>query len=417
MNYFQVERLPDALRTLRRLAICFIPAFVVVLMMQRDGLSNYDPVHSGEVLRFQHAFNAGMSLAICAFAVGLFSASQADARSLLCDEGGSGWLSIHGWDRDTGKLPQRGLLPISELLGMLVVTGLCSTMTGASIVFLPMCWSLIRLATCWKTSAGEQAPAFGTVWLLHATAILWSETLWLAIPFEFAAIVLTECLVILALRRKAEELVMNDVTLVSKQPTPVSSRPSPSQQQAAMHRVARRLYPFSQLNPVVDAKRPSWMMSLWIATVIAWMMFCITARTVEFGEWKTKDGRDFTIHGVIGAAGMFSVLAIGMLRLLTQFEPFVWTPRIGPIARIRMLRPIIWSWDRVLFPVVLAMAIVCLSVILIMSATPAALTILVFVEVLLLWRCGVTPEEWQMTSDSRLSSAFLSSGQANHRGE
>lgn len=416
MNYFQVERFPDAMRTLWRFAVCLVPAFFIAFLMRHDRFSDHDPVQYREMIRFQQAFVAGVGLSMFCLITALFAVWQCAARSLLEDEGGLGWLSIHGWNGEVAKLPHRGLLPISELLGILTVTFICGIMAPAGLALLPMSWSVVRLVLCWKLSSQDRPLTLGVVWLLHATAILWCGTIWLAMPVELLAIMLTESLMVYTLRSKAEELLMSNVTFATKPAMFASSKnPSPGQLDAARKIAGQRLYPFSQLSAVVQGTRPSWMMSNWSAIVIAWVMFCVTTRASDFGEWTNEAGREFSMHGVLGLTGMFSIMIIGIIRMCTQFETHVWSPRISQIARMRLLRPIIWSWDRVLLPLVLAAVLCVMTLMFVMSATPAAFAVLVFVEVIIILRCGVSPEEWQMTSDARLTSTFLSSGSADNR--
>ncbi len=89
--------------------------------------------------------------------------------------------------------------------------------------------------------------------------------------------------------------------------------------------------------------------------------------------------------------------------MLALYEPFVWTPRLGLFARLRTLRPVVWSWDRLLLPQAIILTMFAsVGAVYQLTVPPVVSAIVVFAEILVLHRCGVTPEEWQMTSDARL---------------
>ena len=412
MNYFQVERFPDAMRTTRRLAICFVAAMICVVALRKREFAGYDPVLFQQLLKFEHAFNSGVALAIASIAVAVFTAIQAESRNPFADEGELGWLSIHGWEGSFDKLPQRGLLPISELIGMLLFTFAMGQITPAAFLFLPMTWSAIRLSYCWPSSNRDHA--IRVVWLLHATVILWSRTLWAAVLIELFAIVLTEWVMADALSRKAKDLINHNVTLLAKYSTSASKPQSLTRRRALKNLVGKSLYPFAQLSAEVEVSSPSWTNSIWTATIFAWWMFCLATRVSDLDTWMNPDERRFASHLLIGIGSTFVIAYVGLMRMMT-YGPFTWTPRLGLIARIQLLRPIVWSWDRILFPHLLTFTLVYLSSLFREYMTPLAFAVFVFIELLILLRVGPTTTDWQMTSDARLTSSFLPTGGPDDR--
>ena len=413
MKNFPLERLPDAKRTVCRLAICLVPAIVVVMILPWDRYSGYDPVQFAELLRFDRTVLSGFMVAIVASSLAVFATWQMMSRSLWNDDGGAGWLSLHGWEGEVEKLPQRGLLPIAEILGLVMVTGICSLLDLSAMIFLPLCWSLARLFSCWRQAALLRPYLFGAVYVLHGGAILWSKSVLIGVFVELAAITLTESLLLLTLRRTSADLMSRDIRIVNKQTPFGRSRSSSNDHTRAINRLALRLYPFAQLNPHVIAGKPSWGISSWTAAVTAWVTFCITSRIADLGSFTNNAGVEFSCHGIVDLGTMAGIQIFGILRTLGQFEPFVWAPRFDATSRIFSLR--LSSWDRFFLPTLLMGIIWSLAAVFRLSLTPAAFFVLVCIQMMILLRFGVTPEEWQMTSDSRLSSTFLSDGSEDRR--
>jgi hypothetical protein len=402
MNYFQVERFPDAMRTLRRLGICISPALIAIPWLKRNRFPGYDPVQFQPLIEFDRTLYAGLLLFIFSVAIAAFSLWQVAARNILLDERGLDWLLIHGWEGDVQQLPQRALLPISELVGLLFVFTVGECSTSGAVIFLPMCWSLGRMANFWKTSALESPYRFGTMWILHAAAVQHSETRWLSVPIEFAAIVLTEWQIISSLHRKAGELLDRNIKFEAKPLDATASYHPASRRRARLNRIVSRLYPFSYLG-AVDSQRPSWKMAIWTAFVVACVTFCLITRVAEFGQFTNKNGDTIYLSYVVGTTGLSAIVVIQSLRLLVQLGNLGFSPRLNLIARIKLLRPILWATDRIVAPLVLNIAIIALAASLQSMMTPFVVTFFAFIEMLILLRCGVTLEEWQMTADLKLS--------------
>lgn|GEM_PF-3683279 len=408
MNSFQLERFPDAMRTLSRLSICFVPVLVFVIILRWDLNFGYDPDHFQELIRFQNRLTAAIAVMVLSIAVVVFAQWQFEARSLITDEGGLGWLAIHGWEGELDKLPQRGLVPISELLGILVVAGLVGRMMPIAIVALPMIWSIVRLVNCRKWTAGERPYVFGAICILHASAIRWLETRWLAIAIELVAIVLTEFLMRHALRRVAHTTMTGNLTLATKRSRLVPANSLETQRRVSAYDAPVRLYPFWELRPVIDSESPSLPRSIWTATVVAWVMFCITSRAAELGSFQNRVGEEHSLTELLGTFGVLAVTVIGLLRTLMRFDPFVWNPRLDPLARCRLFSPIVWSWDWAFVPVLLDVAQASLAATFRTSMSPIAFAAVVFAQVVIMHRDWWTPEDWQMTSDARLAKRTIS---------
>ena len=412
MSYFQIERLPDARRTLLRLIVSVAPSALFVVFRLANPNAGFDPLHSAEMVQFEESMTRFGSLAAACVSVSIFTLWQGLARNILSDDGGAAWISLHGWEGEVDKLPQRGLLPFSELFGLIGVTLLFAQVATVSLLLLPMCWSVVRSAHYWEINSQERPFAFGTCWLLHATAIWLSATWWLALPLELTAILLGEMMSLSALRRTADDMLTSDLKIYTKKFIFKASR-SPIQQGTSNY-FRNRLFPFAQLEVVLGSKKPSWLLSIWTAAVVAWSMFCLTSALAQFGNWIDRQGTVIPIYVLIGNAGMFVLIAIGVLKTIGRFEPYLWWSRLGLLARIRSLRPLVWLWDRILVPHAITITAFVISLQFGASITPVAFGVLSFLFVLILQQAGVTPDEWQMTSDARLTSALISSNQRNH---
>ncbi len=413
-----LERDPDALRTVFRMLICFTPAAIFAIAKFADWhgkFSHYDPVHFHELLNFNHQLLAGFLLATSSIAMGMFATWQTAARNPLLDPGCMGWLAIHGWNGDLRQLPQRGLLPLTEVIGVLVISLICARFAATSIIVLPMIWSLIRLLAGNEHHCRHHPWAYGCIWLLQASAFLMAGSLWIAVPLVLTAILLTEALNSSAVRQKTLGLINDDVTLEPKSAPFSPSSGKLQQQRNRQKRIGRNLYPFQQLSPDITDSRVPWHLAIWSAAVLSWVIWCFTTR-IELLCGSTDYYPDDVspakvINMVLLVMSVGCVFATGLIMRIIQYAPFVWLPRCNLWTRIRLLKPIIWSWDRVwivLMPAALLTALPFTrdpSVI-----SPTQISLLVFALVMLLLRSGPARDSWQMTADARLSTTFISQG-------
>lgn len=409
-----MERGPDALRTIFRLLICFMPAAIFTTAKFADWhgkFSHYNPVHYRELLDFNHQLLAGALLTAFSIAMGMFTTWQAAARNPLLDPGCMGWMAIHGWNGDLRQLPQRGLLSITEVIGVLAISLACAGFAATSIIVLPMIWSLIRLLAGNEHHCRHHPWVYGCIWLLHASAFLMAGSLWIGVPLLLTAILLTEALNSSAVRQKTLDLINHDVTLETKS-SPFSPGSGKLQQQRERQkRISRNLYPFQQLSPDITDSRLPWNLAIWSAVVLSWVIWCLTTR-IEF-LWPPADFSpdQSPLNMMINATAVGCVFATGLIIRIIQYTPFVWLPRCNLWTRIRLLKPIIWSWDRVwivLLPAALLTAIPFSRDPSVVS--PTQISLLVFALAVLLLRSGPARDSWQMTADARLSTTFISQG-------
>ncbi|HEY0983625.1 hypothetical protein, partial [Schlesneria sp.] len=221
MKVFPIERLPDAGRTLMRLLVSLVlfnlfPLIVLWGVLVRDARRYGDSLSYWEILS---SIGGVISVAILvgnSAAILMFAWLQLRSRSVLADDGGAAWMSIHGWEGEVEKLPQRGLTPVSEAIGVTVVTAMCALVAPLAVMLVPMCWSVGRtLFNCSELSA--QCPGlFGVYWLLHATALLCFDNLWAGALLVIAGVLVSEGLMHVSLKRKAELMLRTDLTSFSR---------------------------------------------------------------------------------------------------------------------------------------------------------------------------------------------------------
>lgn len=408
MNLFQIERRPDAQRTILRVIVCFVPIlsfiyFTIGTRSREWTLANSQDF--SQLIEFEQAVVGAVALAGTCLGVLLFTSWQTYARNPLFDEAGLAWLSLHGWEGETSKLPQRGLLPVSELIGIMIVSLLGAQLASSALVMIPLCWSVARSSPYWPWINQTRPWAWGTLLILHATAIWASANWWISLPIEVAAIVLAETLSIDALRRSAAALWTRDVTM-SRKASKSHHDQSPRGSQAPTP-LPVRLFPFSQLGVIPNFERPTWTRSTWIAVVVAWALFCLTDATVRFDKITNPQGTEFSVPFIIGMFGLGAIAIIDFLQTLRRFAPYAWQSRIGLYERLRTRRPIIWSWDRVLVPHLITVTLLSIAATYGASIPPVGFAALAFAFVLILQQGGPTAEHWQMTADAKLNISFL----------
>ncbi len=109
-------------------------------------------------------------------------------------------------------------------------------------------------------------------------------------------------------------------------------------------------------------------------------------------------------HLLILGAGYLGLAITMLCHTMAIYRPFVvWNTRLGPISRLLKFRPIVWSYDRVLLPLVTSLA--AMTALALIPSLHWLIRILSaeLVVVLLMLRYRPSIDEWQMTSDARLT--------------
>lgn len=399
MNLMSLERLPDAIRTVKRLLWCFAPALILMLTIlpgRPDQLWRARDLYDGIA-----NIHATFLLALFLCSTYAFSMWQSVARNPLANTALRPWLALHGWNGEPDKLIHRGLLPLSELICLIFVTAACSWLQMAAIVLVPMAWSLGRLQSSCARSFGRHPYKVGVIFILHATAFWQMENLWLAVPLVLAAVVLTEQLIGQSLRTLADELVMQDL--------PSTRQSNPFLQSEVLKTRPIRPFPFAELSPDVQDKRPPLSLALWLSFVPAWICLCATYRLAEFDRSVEFRFGEVTTWQTVGGLLVMVHLGVCLLWRVVVYRPIVWIPRLSPLSRLRLARPIVWSWDRAWLPVLINLAALILLLGNLQHLFPGALSIFLFAQSMLLLRCGPPTDEWQTTADARLTAFLLPS--------
>lgn len=411
MKVFPIERLPDAGRTLMRLLVSLVlfnlfPLIVLWGVLVRDARRYGDSLSYWEILS---SIGGVISVAILvgnSAAILMFAWLQLRSRSVLADDGGAAWMSIHGWEGEVEKLPQRGLTPVSEAIGVTVVTAMCALVAPLAVMLVPMCWSVGRtLFNCSELSA--QCPGlFGVYWLLHATALLCFDNLWAGALLVIAGVLVSEGLMHVSLKRKAELMLRTDLTSFSRRVGASLTDSFQSETSSPKDRTRSCFY-ISKLGQLPHDNEFTWKGASWCAIVVGWSTYCFTTLLVPFERVSSTYEESIPPSQFAGGMVLLFIAVAGLMQTIEIYDLRVWRPRLSLLTRLQLFRPVVWSYDRAFVPLVVVGGIGIVNLAFVKNETPAVFGVLSFVAVLILLRGRVNPEEWQMTSDSRLDPSFL----------
>ena len=401
MKHVTVERLPDAKRIVVRLCTCFVPAFVFSFwLIQRHSRS----IHRGavpELIEFQRNFNALGILAVYSTATLIFVAINMSRRHLMGDSGAVSWLAIHGWQGDYDQAPQRGLLPFTELFGILAVSTAVETMAPRSLIFIPMVWSMARAYFAMQQFFLDRPYTLCAIVVLYASVPLSVHSVWIAAVLLLMATVLSEVTAASLIRSHVESLVNRDISFAAPPRTNRLRTVASGRQNSNENQKDVRWSPSWALRPDVEDHRLSRPVALTAAATVGWTVHCVLS-LVENGLRRLSAHEPWMTSG-IAMVLLLPLVILGFIRRVEWYSADRWGSRCGLRARVHLLRPIVWSWDRFwvmsLSPAMLPAA--CLFQLTLQLPSLMA-GLIGFLAALLLMRLGPSPVEWQLTSDARL---------------
>jgi hypothetical protein len=314
------------------------------------------------------------------------------------------WLGIHGWDGDQNCLPLRRIIPAAEIVCMAGLTLTCGWFASDGLVLIPWAWLLSRMLLSGrvrfiKSLASCQQPCsnLSTIlgWFLPGL-VLWTIPVpWLAIPVLLIAIAIHYQSCLEQLRRLSDHLLM--IELPATGPETFSFLNTKSSK--------GRLFPFSQLGSEGDEPTRKWSKTIILATLTAWILFSIgTFVFSHLAIWNTDLRAQEAMNSFAVTLTLVMPLVCGTLRCIRCC--LYWKPRLGPISRILLRKPIVWSYDRGLLPMACGVLIGCAAVALPVISMEARIALSAFGSVILVFHGPPSHQEWQLTSDVSLSTPF-----------
>ena len=315
------------------------------------------------------------------------------------------WLGIHGWDGDQNCLPHRRIIPAVEIICMVGLTLTCGWFAPDGLVLIPWAWLLSRMLLSdrvrfvkAKESCQQPCSNLSTIlgWFLPGL-VLWTIPLpWLAVPVLLIAIAIHYQLCLEQLRRLSDNLLT--IELPATGPETFSFMNTKSS--------TGRLFPFSQLSPGGDEPTRTWHQTIIPATMTAWILFSLgTFVFSHLAIWNTDLRAQEAMNSFAVTLTLVMPLVCGTLRCIRCC--LYWKPRLGPVSRLLMRRPIVWSYDRGLLPMACGVLIGCAALALPEISMAARIALSGFGSIILAFHGPPSQQEWQLTSDASLSTRFL----------
>ena len=375
------------------------PRGLMTLAQSHNSATVVDP----DMLRLQQARQSMFLLPILGGVI-VFAGSQF-IRSPVHHPQMMHWLGIHGWDGDQNCLPLRRIIPPAEIVCMAGLTLTCGWFAPDGLVLIPLAWLFSRMLLSGRvrfikslSSCQQPCSNLSTIlgWFFPGL-VLWTIPLpWLAVPVLLIAIVIHYQLCLEQLRRLADNLLT--IELPATGPETFSFLNTKSSK--------GRLFPFAQLSPGADESTGTWHQTIIPATLTAWTLFSVgTFVFSHLAIWNTDLRAQEAMNSFGVTLTLLMPIACGTLRCIRCC--LYWKPRLRPISRILLRKPIVWSYDGGLLPMACGVLIGCAALTLpeISMATRIALS--AFGSVILVFHGPPSHQEWQLTSDASLSTPFL----------
>jgi hypothetical protein len=390
--------LTDTIWTLLRLLLFVGPGFWISLMLavaHQGFLEGWNPLPEDEEFRTQTRMFEFFQLAFVSVGIGVWSLVQVASRSPIARFGTRNWLTIHGWDGAYRTSPAGSQVPLMEWIGLLSIT-LWAIAISPSCCALPLlAWAVFRIGVvaCQAgTRQGLQMSAFVVISLLTSASIATLEYPWASLPI--AALLIAY---VLRVEREILGCVATDCLMSDLQQTSTPER-RPRQ---GSH--MGKFLTFASLSPDVRDRRLSWGNSVVLSATLTVLLYCVLFQIRTFtpyahNEIKSQEAQTFLI--------LLTAIAGGAVRALL-WSGGVWLPRLGPLSRLRSLRLIVVSYDVVLKPLLLTLAMLAAMSFIPGWPDPELVSISFFLTLLIYFRSGPPMDQWQMTADARLSTALL----------
>lgn len=315
-------------------------------------------------------------------------------RSPLLNRQIASWLRQMNWDGQVRSLPFGSLVPLSEWL---ILIGMCSltALHSASGWPLILCgWGLARLVLLAPMAFRCEKRLWLTAFWALMLAILLFPQLW-AVP----AIAVSLSFGLWTERRCLEHLAR------SSEDFPGFSLWSPPRVLSTSETI--RLHPFSALRPELVDQKLSWKTISVIAATSLWSTasLCLfVSKCIDMTVPRSSIAWQMD-HLLILCAVYLGLGVTILCHTMAIYRPMVvWNTRRGPISRLMQFRPIVWSYDRVVLPLVISL--IAMTALALLPSLHWLIRILSaeLVVVLLMLRYRPNIDEWQMTSDARLTS-------------
>ena len=329
-------------------------------------------------------------LAFLVLGTGVWSLSQVASRSPIARSEKKNWLTMHGWDGEYRTSPARSQVPLIEWIGLLSITLWAIVISPSCCGLTMLAWAVSRMGVV-ACQAGIQylrMPVFVILTLLTSASIASMGYPWVSLPI--AALLIAY---VLRAERKILVCVANDSLMADWQQTATIER-RPRQGSSP-----GKLVIFAELSPDVRDIRLPWRDSVLFSASLTLLMYCVLFQIHEslpnpLDETRLQEAQLITIL-LIAIAGT-------TMRVLL-WTGGVWLPRMGPLSRLLSWRWIVVSYDVVLKPFFLSLALLALTALIPGWSSPECVSITFFATLLIFLRCGPPKDQWQMTADARLS--------------